>query len=74
MKESKVTVPEKKKLKLRQIKRLDRFGQFVVDRKLQDEFLSYPFDPQRCLTPTSTQSALEHERLSLSNTSKGSFM
>jgi len=56
-------VKEKKKLKVTKRKRIDHFGELIVNRKLNNTSLQPPFDPQELLTPTSIRSGSTYEAL-----------
>lgn len=67
-------VPEKRKLEIEKRRRIDRFGELVIDRRIQAEGLQYPFDPQRPLIPTLIQSGSSGEKLLARSFSKGNLL
>lgn len=63
-------VPEKKKLEVKKQRRIDRFGELVVDRSVNSISFRFPFDPQESLTPTSIQSGSNSENLTIKSIMK----
>jgi hypothetical protein len=61
-KEKKV-VEKKKKLKVVKRKRIDHFGELVINRKVNSSSLQSSFDPQELLKPTSVRSGSTYETI-----------
>ncbi len=71
----KVPAPEKKReIKLERRKRVDRFGEVVIDRRVQLDSLRYQFEPEWNLTTIPLQGLVKESKLLSRSLSKGIFL
>lgn len=68
------SIPEKKKeIKVEKRKRVDRYGEIVIDRKVQFDPLQYLFEPDWNLTAVPLQGAVKEGKLLSRSLSKGTL-